>query len=513
MDSDDISPHLLLKARGLSKRYGGVNALDQVDFDLRAGEVHCLVGENGAGKSTLIKILTGAVTPDAGTIEMNGTDVTHSSIRARRDAGISVIYQDLNLVPQLTVAENVFLGRQLSNKAGVLDKRSMTQETQHLIDALGVDFSPTERVDELGISLQQLTATARALSLGGTVLIMDEPSAVLGGQELEVLFGVVKRLTARGIGVIYISHRLEEIFHIGDRVTVLRDGHHISTSLVSDIDQPELVRQMVGREVGTYHSEDTGSTNGKEILRLDDVSVKGKLSHISLTVHEGEVVGIAGLVGAGRTELARAIMGLDPIDSGSVYLEGKAHRVASPTRALKLGLAMVPEDRRADGLIPMLSVRENASLSLVSRMSRFGVIAFRAMYAKVASLAKDLSIKVPDLRNPVSGLSGGNQQKVVLAKCLAVECRLLILDEPTVGIDVGAKQEIYSLIGELKRRGIGIIMISSELPEIMAVSDRILVMSSGQIRGEVSPSRTSQEELLEMAIPPMAVHVRSEVSE
>lgn len=497
------NPVPVLTASGLVKRYAGVTALDAVDFDLYPGEVHCLVGENGAGKSTLIKILTGAVTPDHGTIAIGGEDVTSAGIRERRDRGISVIYQDLNLVPKLTVAENIYLGVEPRTRTGALDRRAMHAGAEELIASLGVEFSAKARVDELGISLQQLTATARALSLGGRILIMDEPSAVLGGQELEVLFAVIRRLTAQGIAVIYISHRLEEIFEIGDRVTVLRDGHYVSTSPVSAIDQPELIRQMVGRDVLRYENVDIDTPKGAELLRLENVTRRGVLRDISMTVREGEVVGIAGLVGAGRTELSRVIMGLDAVDSGTVYVQGKARRIKGATKAVKYGIALVPEDRRAEGIVSMLSVRENASLSMVRKLSRFGVVNFRAMYKRVAELATDMSLKAASLKDPISGLSGGNQQKVVLAKGLASDCRLLIMDEPTVGIDVGAKREIYGLIAKLKSRGLGVIVISSELPEILAVSDRILVMAAGRLQGEVDPRTATQEEILRLAVPSM----------
>lgn len=495
---------IVLRARGLTKRYAGVTALDRVDFDLRQGEVHCIVGENGAGKSTLIKILTGAVTPDSGTLEIDGQDATKASIKERRRLGITPIYQDLNLVPQLTVAQNIFLGNELRTKTGVLDRKRMNAEAASVIQELGVSFPVNERVGELGMSLQQLTATARALSLGGRILIMDEPSAVLGGKELEVLFGVVRSLTAKGIAIIYISHRLEEIFHIGDRVTILRDGKHVATTRVADIDQPALIRQMVGRDIEKYENESHDVTAGAEILKVEGVTRRGILEDISLSVREGEVVGIAGLVGAGRTELARAIMGLDPIDAGVITWRGVQRKVKSATAAVRLGMALVPENRRAEGIVSMLSVRDNVSLSLVAKMSKFGVIQFNPLHTRVSELAKSMAIKVPDLRHSVSGLSGGNQQKVVLAKCLASDCRLLIMDEPTVGIDVGAKKEIYSLIGDMKKRGMGVIVISSELAEILAISDRILVMSEGKLRGEVDPRNTSQEEILEMALPRMA---------
>jgi len=503
MDRKPDPSRIVLRAKGLTKRYAGVTALNQVDFDLREGEVHCLVGENGAGKSTLIKILTGAVIPDEGIVEIDGHDATRAGIKERRRLGISPIYQDLNLVPQLTVAQNIFLGNELRTKTGALDQKRMSVQASALIRELGVSFPVNVRVDELGMSLQQLTATARALSLGGRILIMDEPSAVLGGKELDVLFGVVKSLTDKGIAIIYISHRLEEIFHIGDRVTVLRDGKHVATTDVGEINQSALVRQMVGRDIEKYENKSFNTVKGEEILKVEGLTRRGVLEGISFSVREGEVVGIAGLVGAGRTELARAIMGLDPIDSGVITWRGVRRRVNSATAAVRLGMALVPEDRRAEGIVSMLSVRENASLSLVSKMSGFGIIRFARMHAIVRDLAKGMSIKVPDLRNQVSGLSGGNQQKVVLAKCLASDCRLLIMDEPTVGIDVGAKKEIYNLIGDLKKRGIGVIVISSELAEVLSISDRILVMAEGTIRGEVDPRTTSQEAILDLALPRM----------
>ncbi len=501
MSDDTGNGSMVLTATNVTKRYAGVTALDEVSFDLKSGEVHCLVGENGAGKSTLIKVLTGAVTPNDGQIILNGVDVTDSSMRERERQGISVIYQDLNLVSELTVTENIFLGHELTTKTGRLDKKAMKAEAQRLMDVLGVQLDLDALVGELGISQQQLTATARALSLEGRILIMDEPSAVLGGAELDVLFDVVGRLTDSGIGVIYISHRLEEIFRIGDRVTVFRDGKYVSTSEVADIDQPELVRQMVGRDVDPYENAITDASENTEVLRLSNVSQKGGLRDISLTVHAGEVVGVAGLVGAGRTELARAIMGMDRIDSGEVFFLGKKTKVGSPVNAVQMGMSLVPEDRRAEGLVSMLSVRTNASLSIVKRMSPFFIIKFKAMYEKVGKYIESMRVKTADVKNAVSTLSGGNQQKVVLARCLASDCKLLILDEPTVGIDVGAKKEIYSLIGELKASGMAVLMMSSELTEVLAVSDRIVVMSEGTITGELNPVETTQEEILSLALP------------
>jgi len=495
---------LLLEATGLTKRFAGTVALENVGFDLRPGEVHCLVGENGAGKSTLIKILTGALRQDSGRIVVGGQEVSQTNVRARRDIGVSVIYQDLNLVPKLTVGENVFLGHEPRTKRGTLDKRQMYHEAQRLIDGLGIPFPVRSRVDDLGISLQQLTATARALSLHGRILIMDEPSAVLVGKELETLFAVVRQLKEQGIGIVYISHRLEEIFHIGDRVTVLRDGKYVGTRNVADIKTPELIQMMVGRDLGDLTRRGRPVPDGaEEVLRVDGLSRGDALHDVTLALHAGEVLGIAGLVGAGRTELARAIMSLDRREAGTLTYLGKPLRIHGPAQAVAKGISLVPEDRRADGLVPVLSVRDNAALSVVGRMSRAGFIRFRPMYRRVAELSREMSVKVGDLRDPVSSLSGGNQQKVVLAKCLATDCRVLILDEPTVGIDVGAKREIYGLIDVLKQRGIGIIVISAELPEILALSDRILVMAAGRITAELDPAATTQEEILRLAIPPM----------
>jgi ABC-type sugar transport system ATPase subunit len=498
------TPEVVLSATAVTKRYAGVTALDAVDFEVRPGEVHCLVGENGAGKSTLIKAITGAITPDSGTIRFVGHDITRANMRTRRDLGLAVIYQDLQLVPQLSVAENIFLGSELKSGSRLLDKRTMNARAQELLDSLGVSFPVTARVGELGISLQQLTATARAISRDSRVLIMDEPSAVLSGRELDVLFGVVNRLTERGIGIIYISHRLEEIFRIGDRVTVLRDGRYIGTSNVAETDQPALIRQMVGRDVTAYVNDSIDAPKGDEVLRLEQVGRKGALYDISLSVRAGEVVGIAGLVGAGRTELARVIMGLDRLDTGQIYLDGKPVKISDASNAVRQGIALVPEDRRAEGLVSMLSVEQNACLSVIATMSPFWLVNYRAMHEKVGEVIQAMAVKAANVKNAVSGLSGGNQQKVVLAKCLSSECKLLIMDEPTVGIDVGAKKEIYNLIGQLKAQGLAVIVISSELPEILAVSDRILVMSAGRLRGEVDPRNTTQAEILELAIPPMS---------
>ena len=491
----------LLEVTGLTKRYPGTVALDGIDFTLRAGEIHCLVGENGAGKSTLIKILAGAVLQDSGSIRIDGLEVGHANLRQRRDLGISVIYQDLNLVPQLTAAENIFLGHEPRMRGGMIDHRAMVHQAQELVDALGVSFPVTASVGELGVSLQQLTACARALSLKGRILIMDEPSAVLSGKELDLLFNVVRRLKATGIGVIYISHRLDEIFQLGDRLTVLRDGRYIATRSVSDVTPDELIRMMVGRTL-----RDDGANRVKrmprgEVLRVEGLSRRGIIEDISFTLGGGEVLGIAGLVGAGRTEVARAIMGLDPIDAGTIRLFGRQVRIKGPEQAVAMGISLVPEDRKVEGLVGVLSVRNNAALSILPRLTQFGFIRFKALHRLVDALCVQLAVKAPRLDARVSGLSGGNQQKVVLAKCLATGCKVLILDEPTRGIDVGAKGEIYRLIGELVGGGMALVVISSELPEILALSDRILVMAQGRITAEIDGPGATQEQVMSKAVP------------
>lgn len=491
----------LLEARGLTKIYPGTVALNEVSFDLQHGEVHCLIGENGAGKSTLIKILAGAVIQDSGDIVIEGRSAGHTALRERRDLGISVIYQDLNLVPQLTVAENIYLGHEPRTPFGTVDLKAMRAKSRDLIALLGVSFPVDALVGDLPISLQQLTATARALSLNGKVLIMDEPSTVLSGKDLGVLFGVVRRLRERGMGIIYISHHLDEVFLLGDRVTVLRDGQFVGTKAVSETDTAELIRMMVGRSLGELNRSMGGRSVGAEILRVEHLN-RGRVLHdISFSLRRGEVLGVAGLVGAGRTELARAIVGLDAFDSGEIYFDGKPARIRTPSQAVGMGISLVPEDRKAEGLVGVLSIRENAALSVLPRMTRFGFIRFGALRERVGRLAKQMAIKAPNLEMAVSGLSGGNQQKVVLAKCLATDCKVLILDEPTRGVDVGAKVEIYKLVEDLVASGMAILLISSELPEVLSLSDRILVMSEGRITAEVEGSKATQEELMRHAVP------------
>ena len=490
---------VLLEAKNLSKRYPGTIALRDVSFDLRHGEVHCLVGENGAGKSTLIKILSGAATQDAGDIVIEGTPAGHTRVAERRALGVNVIYQDLNLVPQLTVAENIFLGNEPRTRRGTVDGKAMRRRAGELIATLGVAVPVDARVGDLPIPLQQLAATARALSLQGKVLIMDEPSTVLSGKDLEGLYAVVRRLRASGIGIIYISHHLEEVFALGDRVTVLRDGQFVATRDVAATSKDELIRMMVGRSIDDLSKPMGGRAVGDEVLRVEHLSRGTVLNDVSFALRRNEVLGIAGLVGAGRTELARAIVGLDRIDGGAIHLEGRPQSIRSPRKAVALGISLVPEDRKAEGLVSVLSIRANAALSALPQLSTAGFIRFGKLRAVVARLAKTMAVKAPRLDMAVSGLSGGNQQKVVLAKCLATGCKVLILDEPTRGVDVGAKVEIYRLIDGLVRSGMAVLLISSELPEVLTLSDRILVMSQGRIAAELDAATAAQETIMAYA--------------
>ncbi len=490
---------VLLEAKNLSKRYPGTIALQDVSFDLRHGEVHCLMGENGAGKSTLIKILSGAITQDTGDIIIEGAPAGHTHVWKRRALGISVIYQDLNLVPQLTVAENIFLGNEPRTSRGTVDSKTMRRQADKMIATLGVAFSVDARVGDLPIPLQQLTATARALALKGKVLILDEPSTVLSGKDLEGLYEVVRRLRASGIGIIYISHHLEEVFALGDRVTVLRDGQFVATKDVAYTSKDELIRMMVGRSIDDLNKPMGGRTVGAEVLRVEHLNRGNVLKDISFMLRRNEVLGIAGLVGAGRTELARAIVGLDRIDTGTIHLDGRPQAIRSPRQAVSLGISLVPEDRKAQGLVSVLSIHANVALSALPSMTTAGFIRFGKLKTVVNRLAKTMAVKAPRLDMPVSGLSGGNQQKVVLAKCIATDCKILILDEPTRGVDVGAKVEIYRLVDQLVRSGMAVLLISSELPEVLTLSDRILVMSQGRIAAELEAGTATQEKIMAYA--------------
>jgi len=485
--------------QGISKAYPGVQALSNVDFEVRAGEVHALVGENGAGKSTLMKILAGAETKDSGRILLDGRLVEDLTPQKAMSLGIGIIYQEFNLVPYLSAAENIFLGREPRLRIpGFIDFRRMYAEAQRIVDGLGANFDVRRPVASLSVAQQQMVEIAKATSQKAKVIAMDEPSATLTEHELASLFRLIRSLKESGVGIIYISHRLEEVSEIADRVTVLRDGQLVGTRSVQDVTRDEIIRMMVGREL-TEMIPKQPAPIGDEVLRVEGITRAGVLHNISFSVRRGEVLGIAGLVGAGRTELARAIFGADPIDAGSIYLEGRKLSITSPQAAIREGIGLVTEDRKQQGLVLQMAVRENVSLANLRALTVAGFVNRRRERDVALQYVRDLSIRTPSVEQKVRNLSGGTQQKVVLAKWLFTRSKVLIFDEPTRGIDVGSKVEIYQLMNELAARGVAIIMISSELPEVLGMSDRILVMHEGRIAGELSREEATQERIMHLA--------------
>ena len=490
---------IALRMTGICKAYPGVVALNNVDLEVRSGEVHVLLGENGAGKSTLMKILSGAVPRDAGTIEIDGRLAQIANPRGAHECGVRTIYQELTLVPYLSAAENIFLGREPQRLPGLIDRRRMRERTRELMAGLGLGVDPDKPVRELGIAQQQMVEVAKALDDRARILIMDEPTSALSDTEIAELFATIGRLTARGTAVIYISHRLEEVKRIGDRATVLRDGRLVASRDARDLSIPEMIRLMANREVAD-HFPKRRVERGEELLRVSGLHRRGVLENINLRVHRGEVVGIAGVLGAGRTELARAIIGADRRDAGQIFVHGVEVRLHHPADAVRHRIGFLPEDRKTQGLVQALAVRENISLPSLDRLARAGVLSGTREDALATQFVHDLRIKTPGVDQVVSMLSGGNQQKVVLAKWLAAQADVLIMDEPTRGIDVAAKVEIYELMNQLTARGAAILMISSELPEILGMSDRILVMRLGRIVAEFDAPGTTQERILEAAL-------------
>ena len=489
-----------LRVQGVSKSFPGVTALHQVDFDLYAGEVHVLIGENGAGKSTLIKLLSGVYPKDGGRFLLDGQDVAIDSVRAAQELGVATIYQEMNLISELTVAQNILLGREPRRCGGLLvDAEAARRRSAELLASLGQHLDPDAQVKTLSVPQQQMVEVAKALSMAARIVIFDEPTGTLAEKETKALFNTIRLLKAKGMGIIYISHRLEEIKEIGDRVTVLRDGHHIRTLSVAEASIDELITLMVGRALKDQFPR-RRQPRGEVALELSHVSLHGILHGVSLTVHRGEIVGLSGLVGSGRTALARVIFGIDQPDSGEIRVFGRPVRVDSPLTASKLGLAFLTEDRKALGLFQIRPVSDNIILAAIRRLfPRFWIDAKRER-AVAQDFVTRLRIQTPSLSQLVQYLSGGNQQKVVLAKWLATHAKLFILDEPTRGIDVGAKLEIHRLMDELVAQGTPIVMISSEMPEILGMSDRIYVMKDGRIGGEFAHHEASQERILKCAV-------------
>ena len=487
-----------LAMHGIRKAFPGVVALDGVELVVQRGEVHVLLGENGAGKSTLMKVLSGSVRRDAGEIAVFGRSVRLESPRAARDAGIAIIHQELALVPQLSVAENIFLGRAPA-RCGVLDMARMGRESAALLTQLGANVHPEALVESLSVAQQQLVEIARALSLQARILIMDEPTSALTERETERLFETIRGLTARGTAVIYISHRLDEIFAIGDRITVLRDGRNVATQVVRAADRRELVRLMANRDVEEFQPA-SARIIGQVLLRVEGLSHGRALHDVSFSVRAGEIVGFAGLLGAGRTEIARAVFGLEPFARGTIFVNGRPCEIRSPRDAIAAGIGFVTEDRKREGLVLMRSVRDNVALPILRRLSTLGVMHHRTENSVAEDAVHDLRIRTPGVTQLARNLSGGNQQKVVLARWLATGARILFLDEPTRGVDVGAKQEIYQLINELASTGVAIILMSSDLPEVLGLSDRVLVMREGRIAGEFARADANAERVMACAV-------------
>jgi ribose transport system ATP-binding protein len=495
--SPDPRP-LRLHMQKVRKSFPGVVALDDVDLEVAPGEVHVLLGENGAGKSTLMKILSGSLGKDSGEIRVDGQAVEIQGPRHAQQLGIRTIYQELNLVPPLSAAANIFLGKE-PGRWGVLDRRAAEKAATHLLADLGVSVDPARPVRELGIAHQQMVEVAKALSEEGRILIMDEPTSALTTSEIDQLFATIERLRARGTSIIYISHRLEEVARIGDRVTVMRDGRRVTTLPARAAPIPELVRLMADREVGE-HFPRRRRAPGDELLRVEHLTRGTHVRDVSFTLRRREILGVTGLLGAGRTELARTLVGAEPAQSGTVTLRGRAVVIRHPSDALAHGIGLVPEDRKTQGLVLGLSVERNVALPNTRRLSAWGVVRSATESALAGRCVTDLRIKTPSLAQPARLLSGGNQQKIVLGKWLAASVDLLIVDEPTRGIDVPAKIEIYELMNTLTAEGKGILMISSELPEVLGMSDRVLVMRGGRVVAELESTCTTQAEVLAFAL-------------
>ncbi len=493
----------VLEAKGISKFFPGVSALQNVSVTLRGGEVHALVGENGAGKSTLIKVLTGVYHPDAGQLVHLGKPVSFANPRAAQDAGISTIYQEVNLVPLQSGARNLYMGREPRTRLGLIDFRKMNSDAKALLDDFNIDADPTVPVATLALGAQQMISVARAISLKATVVIMDEPTSSLETREVETLFRLISRLKAEGIALVYVSHRLDELYRICDQVTVLRDGHLVHTGPIAALPRDQLVATMLGRELLAVHSRSAAATEAgfdratlAPTLEARALTRRGLLHDVSVDIRPGEVVGLGGLLGAGRSETAKAILGAQVIDSGSVVVDGVDIGVGSPSRSIQAGVVLLPEDRKVEGILPNLSIKDNIVLAALPALSRMGVVSDGAANKLVDTFMKRLNIKAYGAAQKVGTLSGGNQQKVLLARWLCLEPKILMLDEPTRGIDVGAKAEVRRLIDELAEQGLGVLLISSETEELVDGSHRVLVLREGVVVEELSGDRLNERELV-----------------
>ncbi len=490
----------LIAARGISKQFGSVEVLTDVDLDLKAGEIHALLGENGAGKSTFAKILAGVHRPTRGTLALNGEHVEVTSPIAAQNLGIALIHQEPVSFPDLSVAENLVLGRKGGGLLSRVPWAEMMREARELMDLLGVTIDVTRPMRGLSIADQQMVEIARALASDSRLIIMDEPTAPLTPREVDTLFTIARRLRDEGRTIIFISHRLEEVRELCDRVTIFRDGHKISTDEISNLTDADIIRLMIGRPLKKYMHK-RGTTIGDVTLEVDHLTLPGAFTDISFSVRKGEIVGIGGLVGAGRTDVARALFGVAPAQSGTIAINGQKVDIRTPTDAIKLGLAFVPEDRAAAGIFATLPVEHNISAAVPAKIAPKGFIKRAVEKALASKSVQNLSIRLAALSQPIVELSGGNQQKAILARWLHTDPQLLILDEPTRGIDIGVKAEFYDMIGKLAADGRAILLISSELPELLALCDRILVMSEGQLTADIPRAEATQEKIMQAAVP------------
>lgn len=491
---------IILKMTGIEKRFKGVYALKNFNFSLKEGEILALIGENGAGKSTLMKILSGIYEKDSGTIEYFGKQLEVNSPKEAEERGISIVHQELNLMNHLTVAQNIFIGHEPLNSIGLIDDNLMIKKAKSIFKGMNVDINPSDKIGSLTVGKQQLVEIAKALIHNSKILILDEPTAALTEAETKELFRIIKDLQLTGVSIVYISHRLEELFIISDRITVIRDGEYIDTKLTKETNKDEIVNLMVGRVIyETPKTESKVPQDAKEILRVENLTVQGIIKDISFSLKEGEILGFAGLMGAGRTEIARAIFGADKFDSGKIFVNGKQVYIKSPVDAIKNGIGYLSEDRKRYGLALGLSVSDNMMMGNYNKFSHFLMVQKKDINKTAKEEVKSLNIKTPSINQLVKNLSGGNQQKVVIANWLIKECKILIFDEPTRGIDVGARSEIYSLMERLVSMGKSIIMISSDLVEVLRMSDRILIMSEGKKTGELDIKGATQDDIMRYA--------------
>ena len=487
-----------IEMRGIDKLFGSNQVRKHADFTLEGGEVDALMGDNGACKSSLMKILTGVYTKDAGTVLVDGKEVNYKNPQEAEKAGIVFIYQELNVMFDLTVEENLFMGKEIHGKFGICDKKAMQKKAQEALNILGVNISPKTVMAELSVGQQQMVEICKALMADAKVIIMDEPTAALTQSETVALFKVIESLRKKGVSMVYISHRMEEIFELCDRITVLRDGSYIGVKNIPETNMNEIVKMMIGREIGERYPSRNVKI-GKEVLKVKELTRKGTFHDVNFSVRAGEVLGVSGLMGAGRTEIMQAIFGNLSYESGTIEIDGKEVKISNPRQAMEHGIGFITEDRKTEGLMLDKSIRENISLCNLRRISKSSVISREAEKNMVAEAIKDLHIKCFGSYHECNNLSGGNQQKVVLAKWILTNPKILILDEPTRGVDIGAKKEIYSIINKLAAQGVAIIMVSSELPEVLGMSDNIMVVREGEVRGIISYEEANQERVMTLA--------------